>query len=343
MWLAHVRGGRGSDDGLTAAHDTMRSARDLAADITEQLSTVGTPERAAAERRYLKSELAFLGATVWEVRRVIGAFDRSLSLDRAGVVSLVQELWRPAVHERRMAAVDLLELYQPDLRVADMAVLERLLRSRAPGRLSTRSPVVAGPLVERHPELGATLDRWAGDDDFWVRRAALLALLLPLRRGGGDFERFARYADAMLEEREFFIRKAIGWVLRDTSKKRPERSRTGLAPRADRASGVTMREAVKYLPDASARSSWPPTAPGVPRPLSRSRPEVPRASCGGWAPGDPRCGLMSAWGRTIDAKVLSQQGLAAPYGAATMTLRPSRATPRRPMLLVLVYASVPAA
>ena len=49
--------------------------------------------------------------------------------------------------------------------------------------------------------------------------------------------------------------------------------------------------------------------------------------------------VVSAWGRTIDAKVLSQQGLAAPYGAATMTLRPSRATPRRPMLLVLVYAA----
>jgi 3-methyladenine DNA glycosylase AlkD len=39
---------------------------------------------------------------------------------------------------------------------------------------------------------------------------------VPLRRGDGDFDRFARYADAMLEEKEFFVRKAIGWVLRDT-------------------------------------------------------------------------------------------------------------------------------
>ena len=43
-----------------------------------------------------------------------------------------------------------------------------------------------------------------------------------LRRGTGDFERFARYADAMLDEREFFVRKAIGWVLRDTARKRPD-------------------------------------------------------------------------------------------------------------------------
>ena len=98
-----------------------------------------------------------------------------------------------------------------------------------------------------------------------MRRSALLALLLPLRRGDGDFERFSRYADAMLEEREFFIRKAIGWVLRDTSKRRPELVAAWLGPRAGRASGVTVREAVKYLAEpqreailATYRASRPP-------------------------------------------------------------------------------------
>jgi 3-methyladenine DNA glycosylase AlkD len=106
---------------------------------------------------------------------------------------------------------------------------------------------VVGPLVERQPELAATLDRWAADEDIWVRRSALLALLLPLRRGEGDFERFSRYADAMLAEREFFIRKAIGWVLRETSKKSPELVYDWIRDRAARASGVTIREAVKYI------------------------------------------------------------------------------------------------
>jgi 3-methyladenine DNA glycosylase AlkD len=56
----------------------------------------------------------------------------------------------------------------------------------------------------------------------------------------------------MLDEREFFIRKAIGWVLRETSKRRPDEVTAWLAPRTHRASGVTMREAVKYLPSADA-------------------------------------------------------------------------------------------
>ncbi len=77
----------------------------------------------------------------------------------------------------------------------------------------------------------------------------MLALLIPLRRGEGEFDRFARYADAMLDEKEFFIRKAIGWILREVSKKRPEIVHAWIAPRTHRASGVTMREALKYLPD----------------------------------------------------------------------------------------------
>ena len=54
----------------------------------------------------------------------------------------------------------------------------------------------------------------------------------------------------MLEEKEFFIRKAIGWVLREVGKRRPDEVSRWLRSRTHRASGVTMREATKYLPDA---------------------------------------------------------------------------------------------
>jgi len=91
------------------------------------------------------------------------------------------------------------------------------------------------------------VDAWARDADFWVRRAALLAFLPGLRRGAGDLPRFLDHADRMLTEREFFIRKAIGWVLREAGRRRPDEVFTWSLPRAARMSGVTRREAVKYL------------------------------------------------------------------------------------------------
>src|SRR2546421_683608 len=76
------------------------------------------------------------------------------------------------------------------------------------------------------------------------------------------------YADRRLEEREFFIRKAIGWVLREVSKKRPDLVFEWLEPRAARASGVTTREAVKYLSPSQRhaileRKSKPKNAPAT--------------------------------------------------------------------------------
>jgi 3-methyladenine DNA glycosylase AlkD len=56
----------------------------------------------------------------------------------------------------------------------------------------------------------------------------------------------------MLEEREFFIRKAIGWVLREEGARRPDEVTAWLLPRAARCSGVTLREAVKHLPHEQA-------------------------------------------------------------------------------------------
>jgi 3-methyladenine DNA glycosylase AlkD len=155
------------------------------------------------------------------------------------------------VHERRAAAAELLEQRVEQLRAGDIVGLERLLReSRTWALVDNLSASVVGPLAEREEAVGPVLDRWATDDDFWIRRSALLANLIPLRQGRGDFDRFTRYADLMLDEKEFFIRKAIGWVLRDTGKLRPELVFDWLLPRASRASGVTLREAVKYLPEA---------------------------------------------------------------------------------------------
>lgn len=227
----------------------------VAEEIDQQLRALGTSERAEKEAAYLKSNLTHYGVTVPAIRRVAKDKAGELELTHDEVVALVKSLWSRPVHECRAAAVELLELHVDVLEPADLALLEQLLReSRTWALVDNIAASVVGPLVEAHPELGSTLDRWAGDDDFWLRRSALLALLLALRRGDGDFDRFGRYADAMLDETEFFVRKAIGWILRDTAKKQPDLVYEWLIPRASRASGVTIREAVKPLSDDQRRA-----------------------------------------------------------------------------------------
>ena len=229
---------------------TPRTGNVDATDLLVSLRELADPVRAVSEKKYLKSELEHLGAGAQAIRAVAKGFVRAnRDASRTVVLDVVRTLWASPVHEARTLAFELLDAYGPVLRPADARLVERMIReSKTWALVDPLAISVAGGLVERFDELGPTLDRWATDDDFWVRRASMLALLKPLRRGEGDFARFARYADAMLDEKEFFIRKAIGWILRETSKKRPDLVYEWLLPRASRASGVTLREALRYLP-----------------------------------------------------------------------------------------------
>jgi 3-methyladenine DNA glycosylase AlkD len=226
------------------------AARAVADDLERDLRALGTPERAEGEKRYLKSDLDFLGVSVWGIRKVMNAFaEQHRDLPRDDVVALIETLWAKPVFERRMMAAMLLEEYVAVLEPSDLELIKRLIReSKTWALVDVLSGDVVGEIILRNPNVAARLDAWAKDDDIWVRRSALLAQLLPLKRGA-SFRRFASYADAMIDEKEFFIRKAIGWVLRETAKRRPDEVYEWLAPRAHRASGVTMREAVKYLDD----------------------------------------------------------------------------------------------
>jgi 3-methyladenine DNA glycosylase AlkD len=221
----------------------------LVASVDAELRAAGSKDRAAREKSYLKSTLTHYGTPMPAIRSIAKAIGRRLpDLAHDDLTALVALLWSEPVHERRMLAVALLELHAASLRPADLSLLEGFLRESGTWALvDGLAASVVGPLVERSPETGPVLDRWSADPDFWIRRSALLALLPGLRRGAGDFGRFCRYADSMLGEQEFFIRKAIGWVLRETAKKRPEMVFDWLRPRARRASGVTLREAVKPM------------------------------------------------------------------------------------------------
>ena len=201
----------------------------LAGELEQRLRSVATPERAEHEKRYLKSDLTFLGATVGEIRAAVRDVARRLPADHDRVVELVEALWAEPIHERRMAAVFVLDRSSNLLGLDDLALIIRLVReSRTWALVDGLAGDVLGRMVERDPAgMAPAIDRWAGDDDFWVRRASLLAELRPIRRGA-PLDRFMRRAEPMLEEREFFIRKAIGWVLREAGKRRPERSRRGL-------------------------------------------------------------------------------------------------------------------
>lgn len=231
-----------------AASESALIAR-LVLEVEGGLRAAADPQRAANERRYLRSELEHYGASVPATRRVVAAALRSLPQRRDLTLALAAALWQRPVHELRMAAAIVLARREALLELGDLGLLEKLLReSRTWALTDTLAPHALGGLLERHPlELQDELARWSRDLDFWLRRSAVLAFLLPMREAKPVFAAFTRLAEPLLPDREFFVRKAIGWVLRERTKRAPDEVFAWLLPRREVASRLTLREAGKNL------------------------------------------------------------------------------------------------
>jgi 3-methyladenine DNA glycosylase AlkD len=162
---------------------------------------------------------------------------------------VVRFLFSTPVHERYTLGIFLLASYQDRLDRRDLALVEQLVRRGAWWNFVDFLAVdVADPILRSDPRSIPILLRWAKDPEIWVRRAALLAPLPGLKSGEHAFSLFSRIATPMLTEREFFIRKAIGWVLRDVAKRHPDVVASYLEANLRSVSPLTFREAVKYLP-----------------------------------------------------------------------------------------------
>jgi 3-methyladenine DNA glycosylase AlkD len=234
----------------------MTVASDAVTFFTRRLRRAGSAARARGEKAYLKSELRFWGTGLQPIRAAVREYcDAHPNLARADLRAIAETLYATDVHELRASAIGVLERKCERLADRDLPWVITLVRkSKSWAYVDWLAPKVIGDVIARDPRSRKRLAVWAKDEDFWVRRTALLAEHDALRSGGGDFALWSRLAAPMLDEREFFIRKAIGWVLREVSKKRPELTYEFLKKHRDRVSGLSLKEGAKYLPSTQRKA-----------------------------------------------------------------------------------------
>lgn len=231
--------------------------------FTRRLRRAGSAARALGEKAYLKSDLRFWGTSQEAIRGAVRDYCRAHpDLTRAELRRIAEALYATDVHELRAAAIGVLERERERLDDRDFSWLIGIVRkSKSWAYVDWIAPKVIGDVIARDPRARKRLAVLAKDSNFWVRRTALLAEHDALRAGGGDFALWSLIASPMLDEREFFIRKAIGWVLREVSKKRPELTYAFLRTHRDRVSRLSLQEGAKYLSPARRRALGLPPEP----------------------------------------------------------------------------------
>ena len=223
---------------------------DIRRSVIAALREAADPVRAPQQQAYMKSELPYFGVGVPQCRRIAAAVFRAHPLpDAPAWEAAILDLWRKAAHrEERYAAVQLLLFgrYARWLEPARVPMIEELVVTGAwwdyVDAIAGRG---MGALLAAHPgPLKPLLREWARDDDIWKRRTAILAQLRARR--ATDTTLLADVIRPSIGEREFFLRKGIGWALREYSKTDPGwvmafvQSHTGL-------SDLSRREALKHL------------------------------------------------------------------------------------------------
>lgn len=123
--------------------------------------------------------------------------------------------------EYQKAALDILDKVKKDLTPDDMPWLSSLLVSKSWwDTVDVLSPHIMGYMFIAYPKLiDQYADQWILDENFWLQRSALLYQLYYKNRT--DEKRLFQYILNRADSEEFFVQKAIGWVLREYAKTNP--------------------------------------------------------------------------------------------------------------------------
>jgi 3-methyladenine DNA glycosylase AlkD len=217
--------------------------------IRRELRAGGDPERAASAAAYLKvaenGGLPLLGVRRPEVRRIARAAAAAQPASAETLTALARSLWDTAeFREERYAAQDLLGLRWAHGRL-DLLDLHRHMA--VTGAWWDHVDEVAhriADLLDAHPdETAAVLRTWRSDESMWLRRLAVIGQLG--RRDRVDLDLLTDVIEPNLADPEFFVRKAIGWALREVARWNPDWVRA--FAETHELSPLSRREALKHL------------------------------------------------------------------------------------------------
>ncbi len=219
------------------------------------LGEVGDPERAAAQQSYMKSALPYRGLSAPELRALLRPIlaEHRIS-DRATWEATARGLWDGAGHREEWYATLALLRHRhyrawldPDL----LPLCRHLVHTGAWWDVvdEIASHLVGGVLAGHRGPVTPLMRDWAVEDHLWIRRTAILSQLR--HRGDTDTTLLADVLDENLQDstygRQFFIRKAVGWALREYARTDPAFVTAYVARRDERLSGLSRREATKHL------------------------------------------------------------------------------------------------
>lgn len=202
-------------------------------------------------QRYMKSRMPYLGVQALQLRKVVKAVIAEHPLSSfEDWRDTILEIWRQARYrEERYAAIELAGYrhYRQFRTLEALPIYEEVITAGAwwdyVDSIATHQ---LGELLRHYPaDMAPLLRNWAADDDIWKRRSAILAQLN--FKGETDLNLLYDCIRPSLSASEFFLRKGIGWALRQYARTNPREVLRFVRQHESQLSPLTKREALKHV------------------------------------------------------------------------------------------------
>ena len=214
--------------------------------LIESLASEANPERAASMKAYMRNQFEFFGIPAPRLSQVARPFyEKGIRPDVEDIERIILELWNEPQRELQFVAMKLLEKYKKELTDRHFDLLEKMIIQYSWwDTVDYIASTLVGHLVKSYPEKGREMiEKWRYSGNMWLVRTCIIHQLK--YRDEVDEALLFSLIKENSSDNEFFIRKAIGWALRQYGKYKPERVRYFVENHE--LSGLSRREALKRI------------------------------------------------------------------------------------------------
>lgn len=212
------------------------------------LTAAANPEKAGGMQAYMKTEMPFYGVQKAGRTPILRHLAKEYPPeDRDEYEELVLALWDLPHREEKYLAQGLATKHKQFIVPDSLPLYRRMIVEGAwwdfVDEVATH---MIRPLVINYSnETWPIVDPWIDDEDMWLRRTAIICQVGA--KENTDADRLFRFCEQRMHEKEFFIRKAIGWALREYAKTDPDAVARFAEANRDSLSGLSFREATKHI------------------------------------------------------------------------------------------------